>query len=440
MNIMKRLFLLLAVIVSSAAFFSVSARKSEVLSYGTPESVGINGAYLSRTLDSIANASIQSKCFPGCQILVARHGKIVYHKSYGHHTFKQERPVENHHLYDMASCTKVMAATICLMRLVEQKQLDLDKPISLYLEEFKGSNKENLTLREILTHQSGIRNMSFTRLFLNKDKQLRTNLFSTTQSEEFPYQCGENLYSSKGIYDYMLNHIVKQKVYAKKFKYSCLNWHLANILVERVTGRKYEDFLYEEFYKPLGVKDATYNPRGKYPLSEIVPTGFDRRYRRGATHGFVHDTAAGMLGGVSGNAGLFANSGSLAIILQMLLNGGEYNGVRYFKRKTVREWSSYQYPRNNNHRGLGFDKPRFEAPTPESSATIHYPYGPSASKQSFGHTGHTGTMVWIDPKADMFMILLSNRVATPNKNVFMKQNPRTKCHEAVYEAIKQYKK
>ena len=436
---MKRIIFILCLV--SLALLPATAKRSKVLEYGSPESVGMNGEYLNRTIDSIANASIESRCFPGCQILVARKGKIVFHKSYGHHTMAKERLVENSHLYDMASCTKVMAATICLMRLVEQKKLDLDKPISLYLEEFKGSNKEDLTLREILTHQSGLRNESFGKMFLDKEKQPLAKYFSKTQSEEFPYQVGDNLYASKGIYDYVLGRIVKQKLGEKKFRYSCFNWHLANILVERVTGRNYEDYLYEEFYQPLGVKDAMYNPRRKYDLSQIVPTGFDKRYHRGATHGYVHDTAAGMLAGVSGNAGLFANSESLAPILQMLLNGGEYNGVRYFKRKTVKEWTSCQYPENGNHRGLGFDKRRLNDNIPLAERTTKpYYYAPSASYQSYGHSGHTGTMVWADPKEDLLIVFLSNRVATPNRNIYFKVNPRTKCHEAAYEAIRQYKR
>lgn len=436
---MKRIILIFCLV--SLAVLPATAKRSKVLEYGSPESVGMNGEYLNRTIDSIANASIESRCFPGCQILVARKGKIVFHKSYGHHTMAKERLVENSHLYDMASCTKVMAATICLMRLVEQKKLDLDKPISLYLEEFKGSNKEDLTLREILTHQSGLRNESFGKMFLDKEKQPLAKYFSKTQSEEFPYQVGDNLYASKGIYDYVLGRIVKQKPGEKKFRYSCFNWHLADILVERLTGRNYEDYLYEEFYKPLGLKDAMYNPRRKYDLSQIVPTGFDKRYHRGATHGYVHDTAAGMLAGVSGNAGLFANSESLAPILQMLLNGGEYNGVRYFKRKTVKEWTSCQYPENGNHRGLGFDKRRLNDNVPLAERTTKpYYYAPSASYQSYGHSGHTGTMVWADPKEDLLIVFLSNRVATPNKNIYFKVNPRTKCHEAAYEAIRQYKR
>ena len=435
---MKRL---LFFAVALLALSSASARKSPVLTYGTPESVGMNGEYLARTIDSIATASIEAGCFPGCQILVARKGKIVHHKSYGHHTTEQLRAVENSHLYDMASCTKVMAATICLMHLADQKKLDLDKPISTYLEEFKGSNKENLTLREILTHQSGLRNEGYTRIYVTKDKKLNPKWFRTEQSEEFPNHFGCGLYVHKDTREHILNRIVKQKPGKRKFHYSCYNFHLTAFLVERLTGRNYEEYLYEEFYKPLGVKDAMYNPTRKYSLEQIVPTEIGNRYRK-QIHGVVHDETAAFMGGVSGNAGLFANSESLAPILQMLLNGGEYNGKRYFKRKTIKEWTSCQYPKNGNHRAVGFDRRRLNDNLPlEERTTKPYYYAPSASEKSFGHSGFTGTMVWADPKEDLVFVFLSNRVYPTRRNkTYFEVNPRSKCHEAAYEAIRRYKK
>lgn len=420
---------------------TASARRSEPLAYATPESVGMNGEYLNHTIDSIAHASIEQRCFPGCQILVARKGKIVLHKSYGHHTYDCGHKVENHHLYDMASCTKVMAATLCMMRLVEQGHLNLDKPFSTYFEEFKGTNKESMTLRELLSHNSGIGNLSASRTLLDSNKQLRSDLFSNTPCEEFPYQFHDSIWISKDIHRFMFEQIAQLKNGKKKLRYSCLGFHCYPTVIERITGRNYEDFLREEFYEPLGVKDAMYNPRRKYNLSEIVPTEMDKRFRKGLTHGFVHDEAAAALGGVSGNAGLFANTASLAPILQMLCNGGEYDGVRYFKRKTIKEWTSRHYKKCDNHRGIGFDKRRLNDKLPIAKrATKPYYYAPSVSDKSFGHSGFTGTMVWADPKADLIFVFLSNRVHPSRKNdVYFKLNPRTKCHEAAYEAIRQYK-
>ena len=436
---MRRLFTLIVVL---ATISTAIAKRHNTLCYGTAESVAMDGKYLSRTIDSIANASIEAGCFPGCQILVARRGVIVHHKSYGYHTNEKLRAVENSHIYDMASCTKVMAATICLMRLVEQKKLDLDTPIANYLEEFKGTSNEKLTLREILTHQSGLRNEGFSRWALDKEKNLSSTIFSSTQSEEYPHLFCEGIYVHKNTREMMLNRIATQKPRAKKFHYSCYNFHLAGFLVERTTGRNYEDYLYEEFYKPLGVKDAMYNPTRKYSLEQIVPTELDNRYRKKLAHGYVHDEAAAFMGGVSGNAGLFANTESLAPILQMLLNGGEYNGTRYFKRKTIREWTSCQYPKNNNHRAIGFDRRRIGDKIKLADRTTKpYYYAPSTSEKSFGHSGFTGTMVWADPKSDLIFIFLSNRVHPTRRNkVYFEVNPRSKCHEAAYQAIRRYKK
>ena len=438
---MKKAFILSLTLLAVA--FSATARKSSALTYAAPESAGLDGRYLNYTIDSIATASIAARCFPGCQILVARHGKIVFHKSYGHHTYDAKRDVENDHLYDMASCTKVMAATICLMRLVEQGKLDLDAPLSTYLEEFRGSNKADLTLRECLTHQSGLRNEGASRLFIDKKtKQLRSDLFSTVQSEEFPQPFCDGIYVHKDNRERMLDLIVKQQPRAKKFHYSCFNFHLTAFLVERLTGRNYEEYLYEEFYKPLGAKDAMYNPTRKYSTAQIVPTEIDRRFRKKLAQGYVHDEAAASMGGVSGNAGLFANSASLAPILQMLVNGGEYNGTRYFKQKTIREWTSCQYPDNGNHRAIGFDRRRLnDTLTLAERTTKPYYYAPSASESSFGHSGFTGTMVWADPAEDLIFVFLSNRVhPSRNNKVYFEINPRTKCHEAAYEAIRRFNK
>ena len=431
--------LLLLAVVALSATFSATARNGRALTHATPESVGINGEYLTKTIDSIANRCIAEGCFPGCQILVARHCKIVHSKSYGHHTYDKLQPVENSHLYDMASCTKVMAATLCMMRLVEQKKIALDEPFSNYFEEFRGSDKEKTTLRDFLTHQGGLTAVGFGRMFYDENKNLRSDIFSTSQSEDFPYPFGEGIYTCKDIHARWFKAIAESRLTNKRPLYSCLSFHCYPTIVKRLTGRNYVDYLYEEFYKPLGIKGAVYNPAQHYPLSQIVPTEVDKYFRKTLIHGYVHDEAAASLGGVSGNAGLFANAESLAPILQMLLNEGKYNGVRYFKRKTVREWIKCQFPENGNYRGIGFDRRRF---TDKSIVENRpYYYAASASEQSFGHSGFTGTMVWADPTEDLIFIFLSNRVhPTRNNKSFSKLNPRAKCHEAAYEAIRRYRK
>lgn len=433
-------YLIVSVIALLTAL-TASARKGEVLTYATPESVGMNGEYLTRTIDSIAMHSIAEHCFPGCQILVARKGKIVFNKSYGHHTYEQMRPVENSHLYDIASCTKVMAATISLMRLVEQGKLSLDKPFSEYFEEFRGTDKEDCTLRELLTHQSGLRNIGFGRMFLNEQKEMRSDMFSNTQSEEFPYPFSDTIFVCKDTHARMFKQIADHRLGTKRLRYSCLAFHCFPTVIERITGRDYEDFLYEEFYRPLGIERAMYCPLRRFSREEIVPTELDNCFRKRLVHGFVHDEASASLGGVSGNAGLFANAESLAPILQMLVDGGKYNGIRYFKRKTIRTWTSCQFPENDNHRAIGFDRRRLnDTPSSAKRGNRTLYYAPSASERSFGHAGFTGTLVWADPKEDLVFVFLSNRThPTRDNKPFVEQNPRAKCHEAAYESIRRFR-
>lgn len=436
MIVMKRIGVLIFFIFT--LILPTSAHLGKPLEYATPESVGMNGRYLHHTIDTIVSRAIAERCFPGCQVLVARRGKIVHHKSYGHHTYDKLQRVENNHLYDIASCTKVMASTLCLMRLVEEGRLSLDEPLSKYFAEFRGSNKEECTLREILAHQSGIKNIYFGRIFFDKERNLNPEIFSNTQSEAYPYKFCDSIFVCKDIHAKIYQRIAELPQRDKTYHYTCTPFHCVPAIVERVTGRKYEDYLCEEFYKPLGAKGITYNPTRNYPLEKIVPTEKERLRREILTHGYVHDEAAALLGGVSGNAGIFASAESLAPILQMLLNKGTYGGKRYFKRKTIKEWTQCQYPENGNHRALGFDRCRFEDRVIFTNRG--YYYAPSVSDLGYGHSGFTGTMVWVDPKEDLVFVFLCNRVHPSRTNeAFSRLNPRARCHEAVYESIRRFR-
>lgn len=433
---MKRIALLISLVF--ALILPTSAHSKRLLEYATPESVGMNGAYLHHTLDTIISHAIAERCFPGCQILVARRGKIVHHKSYGYHTYERKQRVQNNHLYDIASCTKVMASTLCLMRLVEEGRLSLDEPLSKWFAEFRGTNKDGCTLREILAHQAGIRNIYFGPIFFNKKRELNPELFSNKQSAAFPYKFCDSIFVCKDTHAKMYRRIAELKQREKTFHYTCTPFHCVPAIVERVTGRKYEEYLYEEFYKSLGAKDATYNPTRKYPLSKIAPTEEERLRQKILAHGYVHDEAAALLGGVSGNAGIFASAESLAPILQMLLNRGSYGGKRYFKSETIKEWTRCQYPENDNHRALGFDRRRFMDRFIFTDRA--YYYAPSVSEAGYGHSGFTGTMVWVDPEEDLIFIFLCNRVHPTRKNeAFSRLSPRTRCHEAAYEAIRRFR-
>lgn len=433
---MKRLVLLVLALTVAA---TVWAAKPDTLRRSAPEEVGMDGRYLVSTIDSLVDVAMSKHAFPGCQILVARKGSIVLSKSYGYHTYRRYRPVENDHIFDLASCSKVMGATIALMKLYDEGLIDLDRPFSDVFPYFRGSNKEGITLREFLAHQGGlVPSVGIYDIMFDEQGRLREGLFSYTPSEEYPIEVYKNMWARKDMRDIVYRAVADTPLGPKKYRYSCMSFLCYPYVVQSLTGREYEQFLRDEFYAPLGADRIMLNPAHKYPLDKILPTEVDTVYRNDLIHGYVHDESAAMLGGVSGNAGVFANAESMACVLQMLLNGGEYGGRRYLKRKTVEEWTSCQYRDNGNRRGLGFDRPIFSN-SPALSIDDSYP-APSASQSSFGHFGFTGTMFWVDPAEEVIYIFLSNRVY-PNRAIdcLGTENTRLKCQEAVYEAIRRYR-
>lgn len=414
------------------------AHKTDTLRYASAEDAGMDGEYLSSTIDSLVQEGLDNYAFPGCQVLIARKGMIVHHKSYGHHTYRRYRPVENDHIFDLASCSKVMGATIALMKLVEEGKLDLDEPFSQVFPFFKGSNKEDITLREFLAHQGGLQpSVGWGGIIFDENRNLRKDLFSYSQSEEYPVEVYRNMWGRKDLPEIVYKAVADTRLREKKYRYSCMSFLCYPYVIESLTGKGYEDFLRDEFYIPLGADAIMLNPTHRYPRKKILPTEVDENFRNAMVHGYVHDESAALLGGISGNAGVFANAESMAKILQMLLNGGEYGNRRYLKKKTIKEWTSCQYPENDNRRGLGFDRPIFEN-SPELSILDSYP-SPSASQKSWGHTGFTGTMFWVDPEEDLIFIFLSNRVY-PDRAIdsMGKLSTRTRCQEAAYKAIKSY--
>lgn len=435
---MKRLLIFAALI---SATLSLSAHKRDTLRYGSPESVGIDSIYLAASLDSIMQTAIARHAFPGGQILVARKGTIVHHKSYGHHTYRQHHAVENDHIFDLASCSKVMGATLALMRLVEQDSIKLDDKLSQYFPYFVGSNKEDLTFREALAHQGGLRAINMKNFLLDEQGYLREGMFSTRPSEEYPFEVCKGLWACKGMRDSIFYAAARTRLGSKRLHYSCMSFLCYPYIIEKIMGRGFEEYLREEFYNPLGADLIMLTPAHRYPKNKIVPTEIDTVYRNTLVHGYVHDEKAAVMGGWSGNAGLFANTESMAKILQMLLNEGRYGDREYFKRKTIKYWTSRQYNKGTNHRGLGFDRPYLNDTIAVESGRRRLYYSPSTSDRGYGHSGYTGNMFWVDPKEELIFIFLSNRVH-PHRRLgdYLSYNPRTRCHEAVYEAIRRYEK
>ena len=402
------------------------------LTHASPAEAGVNGVFLTAGIDSIIQTGIKQQAFPGCQVLVARKGAVIFHKSYGYHTYDSLRKVSLSDVYDLASVTKITGPLPILMKLHGEGKLDLQLGMGTYWKELEGSNKENLSLRNVLAHDAGlIPYIVFWAKTTNKKQALKRKYWSDSYSEKYPIKVYEDLWL-RNIYKEKLMYkaIKKSEVNpAKQYKYSGLSFLLYPDLVQRMTGIPYEQYLQDSIFSPLGITRMGYNPLNFVQKSEVVPTEMDTYFRNDLVQGFVHDENAAMLGGVSGNAGLFANASELAKLLQMYLNEGEYGGKQIISSWSLREFSRYQFPERGNRRGLGFDKPLLEEPEKGYAAK-------DASPDSYGHSGFTGTFVWIDPQEELVFIFLSNRVYPSRDNRKLYElSIRPNLHQVVYDAI-----
>lgn len=408
---------------------------SAQLIYDTPESVGYNSVYIETKVDSIMNDAITQKAFPGAQLLVAKKGKIIFHKTYGYHSYDSIQRTEKTDIYDLASVTKITGPLPALMKLYEEGKLDLDVPFSTYWSSWKRrKDKKEITLRELLAHQSG---MSPYIVFLSevlKDGKPKSRFIKKESKNGYTNKVYNNLYVKNRFNKKVFRKIKRSKVNDEKtYLYSGLASLIYPTLIETITGENYEDYIYQNFYLPLGCEALGYNPLTKNFKNNIVPTELDTLFRKDYVKGYVHDENAALLGGVSGNAGLFATANDMAIYMQMLLQKGTYDEKQYFKPSTVEEFIRTQYLENNNRRGLGFDKPLIGNDT--LSLKEAYP-APQVSAESFGHSGFTGTFVWVDPKYDLVFIFLSNRVypSRTHSNIY-NLNIRPKLQQVFYTSL-----
>ena len=379
------------------------------IEYATPESVGLNSKYIQTKVDSIMTLAITNEAFPGAQLLVAKQGKIIFQKAYGYHTYDSIQKVDINDLYDLASVTKILGPLPALMKLYDEGKLNLDQPFSAYWKPWRHKkDKKEITLRQLLAHQAGLQPYI---VFLNevtKKGKLKSRFVKHKEHKRFSKQAYNDLYVKNRFKNKMYRIIKRSKVNDKKeYLYSGLASLIYPQLIENLTGESYTSYLQNNFYGPLGCETLSYLPSLKNYPNAIVPTEKDSLFRKDLVKGWVHDENAALLGGVSGNAGLFGTAKDLAIIMQMYLQKGEYAGKRYLKEETVNEFIKVQYPENNNRRGLGFDKPLIG--NDSLSLKESYP-APEVSPESFGHSGFTGTFVWADPKYELVFIFLSNRV------------------------------
>ena len=440
-----------------AAGEGVATGPATRLGYASPLDVGLHPDTLLK-MEEIINHAMQEKAMPGCQVLVARRGKVVWHRTYGYRTYQKKRQVEPDDIYDLASITKMASITAALMRLHDLGKFHEDSLMGAYEPIPDSCNKAELLVADVLAHQSGmiawipfyyetmepldtsqaLISSTCSRTYplkigdgayFNRHVKYVDSVYQKFYSPEYPFQVADDLYMRADLKDTIYKRIYDSELISREYRYSGLGFYMFQQIIETATDTMLYPYVWHNFYNPLGAHTLGYKPLSRFPRERMVPTENDMFYRRQLLQGDVHDMGAAMLGGVSGNAGLFSNANDLAKMMQMFLNGGAYGQRRYIQEATLNLYTSCYNCEEENHRGFGFNKPVFW----EEDA------GPAcndASPLSFGHSGFTGTMAWTDPAYELVYIFLSNRVHPDmGNNLLIDMNVRTEVQQVVYNAL-----
>jgi len=420
-----------------------------------PEDVGMSSVTLVR-IDSIVKSGIEARVFPGCQILVLKDGKTVYDKCFGYYTYEKSQEVKPTTMYDLASLSKTTGTLLAIMKLYDNGKLKLTDKASRYLSFLRGTDKENITIKELLFHESGLpATLPFFRLAIEKNNttslsastkntthnvQLGKNKIAGTAfhykegwvsripSVEFTLQVSDSLYLHNRFHKAAMQMIADTRLNSKAYRYSCVNFILLKEIVESISGTTMDVFLNQEFLMPLKLSNMAYLPLRTHNKENIAPTLEKDFLRNGVIQGYVHDPGAAFLGGISGNAGLFASARDVATIYQMLLNNGEMAGIRYLSEETCKLFTTTTSA--SGRRGLGYDKPI--PANPEDSPCCIF-----APPAVYGHTGYTGTCCWVDPVNRLVYVFLSNRTyPSDGVNKLAKMHIRTRIQEVIYQSMK----
>ncbi len=395
------------------------------LQYTSGRQSGLDIAKMTREIDAIANDAIAQKAAPGMMVMAVKNGQVIFEKAYGYHTYDKSQANQLEDIYDLASISKIMGTTPVIMNLQEKGIINLDSTMGYYLWQAKETNKAKITLRTVLLHEAG-----FTP-FIPFYKYLKAGDLQHNLSESHQVQVADGAYLRNNYYqEVMWPQMLKSDVKPiGNYVYSDISMYVMKEVAEHETSTPMQDYVQEILYKPIGMKTAGYLPRSRFAKNKIVPTQQDTAFRKTLLQGFVHDEGAAMAGGVAGHAGLFSSANDLAIYGQLLLNRGEYGGERYFKSETIDLFTSKQSA--TSRRGLGFD--RFD-PKPNAN----YP-SKLANESVYGHTGYTGTNIWIDPKNQFIFIFLSNRVHPQVNTKIYDLNVRSRIHDVIYQTINEAK-
>lgn len=399
------------------------------LSYGTPESVGMNTQKLKK-VDSLAKRVVSENMAPGAQVLVARHGKVFFQKNYGFHTQDKEIAVEDDHMYDVASLTKILATVPVLIKLADQGVITLESTLGDLLPEYKLSNKSFIALKELLSHYAGLKSwIPFYKSTMDKElNKPSLNYYSPTPQVGFSAVVTEKLYARDDMEDTIQKIILESDVSSPvKYLYSDLPYYILKKFIENHYANSLELIVQDAYYESLGANYTGYLPVKRFPLSKIPPTEIDNDFRMQKVHGYVHDQGAAMMGGVNGHAGIFSNANDIAKIMQMFVQRGFYGGKRYFVPESLDLFNTCYFCDKDVRRGVGFDKPQLGTVGPTCGCV---------SMTSFGHSGFTGTYTWADPESEIVYVFLSNRTYPDvNNRELIRSNIRTEIQQAIYDAI-----
>jgi beta-N-acetylhexosaminidase len=400
------------------------------LGFEIPENVGMDSKILTK-IDSIAKFAIDKKMTPGLQVVVARKGKVVYQKSFGNHTYEEgAEKVKNTDLFDIASLTKIIGTLPNIMQEFDKGNLTLETKLKAMLPVFKGSNKEDATVLDMLTHQARFQPwIPFYKATLDSLNKPSEKYYRARPTVEFQLKVAEDLYLRRDYNDTILKVIANSELLPKKqYKYSDFSFILFKEYLERENGKSLEYLAENNFYKYLGATSLTYNPLHKFDKRIVIPTENDNYFRYQKVHGYVHDMAAAMQGGISGHAGLFSNALDIAKVMQMYLQKGSYGGKQFITEETLQKFNTCYFCKDGNRRGVGFDKPQLGNEGPTCGCV---------SLTSFGHTGFTGTMTWADPEKEIVYVFLSNRTFPDSNasNKLSKENIRENIQKVIYESI-----
>ncbi len=410
--------------------FGITSTNLSRFRYTLPEAAGLSSKKLA-LIDKMADTIIQEKMAPGFQVFVARNGKVVFEKSYGYHTYDKKIKVKNSDIYDLASLTKILASLPLIMKAEEEAKIRLTATLRDVLPSFSNSNKDTVTVKEILSHFGRLKSW----IPFYKDTQdsiTGKNLgqfYRKQESNDFKTKVAENLFINESYKDSILKYIKDaDQNETSGYGYSDLGYYIFKEVLEKIYKKPLDKLVDDTFYKSLGANRTSYLPLHKFNKSEIVPTEKDDYFRDQLLHGNVHDMGAAMLGGIGGHAGLFANANDVGKIMQMYLQKGFYGGKRYLNSETIGKFNQRYFSDEKVRRGLGFDKPQLDLEVKATCGCV--------SDESFGHSGFTGTYTWADPKSGLVYVFLSNRVYPKMDNRgLIDTNMRTRIQQIIQDAI-----